>query len=316
VDDRLGATSGCSREALERREEKIGTTVVIIWEAIVHPNVFLRTFWRGEIKPQVFVAMSFSPPYRKRYEKVIAPAIEALKVDGVRLKPYRVDLSKSGDSILSDIIDGIAHSRLVLVDLSTVGHDSKTGEPYRNGNVMYELGIAIACRDSADVLMVRDDNDKFLFDVSTIPHMHIDFTRRDAKDALIAELKARLREQDFVRDARTQVALASLSEQSANLMAQFAGLKENQFIGWHGGGTITNVGHDAAIGRLLDKQLIRAEVVVSNDEGELGHYYGPTQLGLVVAAEVRKQLKAAEKDAAQKKAKAAAATKTEGKAGE
>src|SRR5947208_742360 len=116
----------------------------------MHPNVFLRTFWRTELKPQVFVAMSFAEAYRKRYENVIGPAIQDVKVDGVALMPYRVDLSKTGDSILSDIDDGIAHSRLVLVDVSSVGVDSKTGEAYRNGNVMYELGIALACRDSAD----------------------------------------------------------------------------------------------------------------------------------------------------------------------
>ena len=50
----------------------------------MHPNVFLRTFWRTELKPQVFVAVSFAEAYRKRYENVIAPKPKAPK--GTRKK--------------------------------------------------------------------------------------------------------------------------------------------------------------------------------------------------------------------------------------
>ncbi|MGH8178491.1 MAG: hypothetical protein ACREV5_19720 [Steroidobacter sp.] len=48
----------------------------------MHPNAFLKTFWRLEVKPQIFVAMSFAPEYQVRYEKVIAPAIASLRVNG------------------------------------------------------------------------------------------------------------------------------------------------------------------------------------------------------------------------------------------
>lgn len=70
--------------------------------------------------------------------------------------------------MLTDIMDGIAHSLMVLADVSTAGKDQNTGEPYRNGNVMYEVGLALACRQPAEVLLIRDDRDRFLFDVSTI----------------------------------------------------------------------------------------------------------------------------------------------------
>ena len=76
-----------------------------------------------------------------------------------------MDLSKTGDSILTDIVDGIAHSQLVPADVSTIGKDSVTGTPYRNGNVMYEVGIALACRHPSEVLLVRDDEDTFPFTV-------------------------------------------------------------------------------------------------------------------------------------------------------
>jgi hypothetical protein len=160
----------------------------------MHPNTFLRTFWQLEVKPQIFVAMSFAPEYHVRYEQVIARAISPIRLNGTPLAPYRVDISKSGDSILTDIMEGVAHSRMILVDISSVGRDSKTGEPYRNGNVMYEVGLALACRHPSEILLVRDDRDKFLFDGSTVSHMYLDFTDIEkARAALQIELEARLR---------------------------------------------------------------------------------------------------------------------------
>ncbi|MBM3500422.1 MAG: hypothetical protein FJX74_17330 [Armatimonadetes bacterium] len=168
----------------------------------MHPNVFLRSFWQLELRPEVFVAMTFSDEYRARFDEVIAPAIRSVQVGGVSLEPRRVDESRSGDSILTEIADGITHSQLVLADVSTLGRDSKSGRPYRNGNVMYEVGIALACRQPAEVLLIRDGQDRFLLDVSTIPHMTLDFTDAGAaRVRLASELVSRLRERDLVHDA-------------------------------------------------------------------------------------------------------------------
>ena len=193
----------------------------------MHPNAFLRTFWRLEVRPHVFVAMSFRPDYLARYHEVIVPAVTSLTVGGTALSPYRVDTSQSGDSILTDIVEGIAHSQLILAGLSSVGNDSHTGESFRNGNVMYEVGVALACRQPHDVLLVRDDKDKFLFDVSTIPHMTIDFTDVvAARAALNGALAARLQEQTYVNDARVRIAVASLSNTELTLLTELAVLPE------------------------------------------------------------------------------------------
>ena len=128
----------------------------------MHPNVFLKTFWRLKLEPVVFVAMSFDKRYDDRFANIITPAIESLDVGGVKLRPQRVDTSQTGDSILTEIMDGIAHSQLVLADLSTFGRDSVSGHSFRNGNVMYEVGLALACRHPSEVLLVRDDQERFL----------------------------------------------------------------------------------------------------------------------------------------------------------
>ncbi|MGC4027755.1 MAG: hypothetical protein QM696_02615 [Steroidobacteraceae bacterium] len=228
----------------------------------MHPNAYLRTYWRGEIKPQIFVAMSFDDTYARRFEDVIRPAIEGIYFNNQPLKAVRVDLSKTGDSILTDIVDGIAHSAMVLADVSTVGNDSKTGKRYRNGNVMYEVGVALACRQSAEVLLIRDDKDNFLFDVSTIPHVTLDFSDATiARTRLRDELLGRLREIDLVHDARAQVAIASLTGTERQILAAFSRYPlGNQF--WF---TQEGLATMAAIPRLLDKQLIRTAGITNDN---------------------------------------------------
>lgn len=100
---------------------------------------------------------------------------------------------------------------MILADVSSFGKDLTTGEFYRNGNVMYEVGLALACRQPSEVLLVRDDRDKFLL-ISTIPHMTIDFTNTTtAMFTLHEALIARLKERDAINDARVKLAVSGLS---------------------------------------------------------------------------------------------------------
>jgi hypothetical protein len=245
----------------------------------MHPNVFLKSFWRAELKPQVFVAMSFAPAYNQRFNLVIAPAIEAILVGDIQLKACRVDTSKSGDSILTDIMDGIAHSQMILADVSTVGIDAKTNQPYRNGNVLYEVGVALACRQSQEVLLIRDDHDRFLFDVSTIPHLTIDFSNlSSARQRLHEELIARLKERNFVNDARVKMALAGLSAEEVTMLRYLAKYSPDFVWGRKDTGTIDFI-FMVAIPRLLDKGVI--QLVGRFNQGHPA--YQLTQLGFVVA---------------------------------
>lgn len=248
----------------------------------MHPQAFLKTFWRIELRPQIFVAMSFDEKYKSRFDNIIKPAISAISIKGEYLKPYRVDLSKSGDSILTDITDGIAHSQLVLADVSSIGKDSVTDDSYRNGNVMYEVGLALACRHPSEVLLIRDDRDPFLFDVSSIPHMNIDFTNNAvALEILKDGLLARLNERKFAHDARIKLAVTSLTKEEKAELIEFA---DGRVRGREqkGGSSLFQI----ALSRLLDKQLIK---LVGEFEDGLPAYK-LTPLGLVVAQIVKSYL--------------------------
>ena len=242
----------------------------------MHPQLYLKTFWRMELKPTIFVAMSFAEKYKSRFQDVIEPAISRIVVGGTALKADRVDISMSGDSILTDIIDGIAHSQMILADISSIGKDSVTGKPFRNGNVMYEVGLALASSHSSEVLLIRDDNDKFLFDVSTIPHKKVDFTNKEvAVEELSRELVSRLNERNHMNDARVKLAAAGLTNEE---------IKTLKYIAQQGSETIfgnPNFNLSAMISnsRLLDKQIIKLEGEC--DEGII--WYSVTHLGFIVA---------------------------------
>ncbi len=255
----------------------------------MHPNAFLQTYWRMDLRPQVFVAMSFADEYKARFDKVIAPAVKSIQVNGVSLTPYRVDLSKTGDSILTDIMDGIAHSQLVLADVSTMGKDSKTGYEYRNGNVMYELGLALACRHPSEVLLVRDDHDRFLFDVSTIPHRTIDFTDEgSARQIVLEELLARLREGKHVHDARVRLAIAGLTGQEIALLKDWADLPPDRVRGWSAILSVNDALRAWPLTRLLEKQVI-CLVGEFEEQGYPGYVLTP--LGKIVAKVVKTGLR-------------------------
>ncbi len=105
---------------------------------------------------RVFCAMPFSERFNMRWDHVIKPGIAA-----AGLEAYRVDLSKTSDSIPLKILRDIGTCRLVFADVT-----SENGA--RNANVMYELGIAQAVRLPEEVIVFRSDSDRLPFDIAPI----------------------------------------------------------------------------------------------------------------------------------------------------
>ena len=126
-------------------------------------SLFYHLFPAFPREDTAFVAMSFAEAFSSRWENVLAPAIGRVKVNDKALAPVRVDARKVSDSILTEILDGIGRARVVLADITA--HDAR-GFRGRNGNVMYEVGLAHAVRLPEEVLLFRSDDQQLLFDVS------------------------------------------------------------------------------------------------------------------------------------------------------
>jgi hypothetical protein len=132
----------------------------------MYPNTFFNLFPAFPRDFKVFVAMSFDPRFDSRWKNVIAPAVRNVQVNEFPLEPYRVDVRRVSDSILTEILEGITNSLLFFADVTTIAHVDEM--PFRNANVMYEVGLAHAIRLPEEVILFRSDKDRLLFDVANV----------------------------------------------------------------------------------------------------------------------------------------------------
>jgi len=99
--------------------------------------------------PRAFVLMDFAPEFDAIFEMLI---VAAMKEAG--FEAFRADNIKSQSNIIRDIIHSIAHSNLIIADL--------TGS---NPNVYYELGIAHGLR--RPVVLLTQEISELPFDLKS-----------------------------------------------------------------------------------------------------------------------------------------------------
>src|ERR1700733_4122698 len=106
----------------------------------MHPHTFYANLFEHQKRDEVFVIMSFAPEFEPRWRDIIEPCIR----EDLGLTANRVDYSNSGESVIHDILDGLAHAKVVVADITSTEMFDKRGNKWaqRNGNVMWELGIA------------------------------------------------------------------------------------------------------------------------------------------------------------------------------
>ena len=184
------------------------------------PSSFFNLFPPFPREEKVFVAMSFDPVFEHRWTEVISPAIQRVEVSGSRLQPLRVDARRVSDSIITEILTGISRSKLVIADVTTVGH--LAGKPYRNGNVMYELGLAHAVRLPEEVLLFRSDRDPLLFDMANVRvnSYDPDAEPEKAMDLVAGSIIDALREIDLRRGLAIKSAADSLDFESWSILLE------------------------------------------------------------------------------------------------
>lgn len=257
----------------------------------MHPNAYLRTLWRNETLDEVFVAMSFDERYKRRFNEVLRPAIEDQPIAGFQLRAFRVDNSNTGDSILTEIVDHISHCRIVLGDVSAIDEGRYTDVPIRNGNVMYEIGVALACRLPSEVLLIRDDDKKFLFDVSSVPNRTIDFKDSGKAIELIrSAIHDRIAETNLTSDARIRLAVRTLTQDEHRVLKEFAELAPDEVrdiaMNVAGRGLLSNPNARGVEG-LLQKGCLRT-VGINVPQGSM--FYATTPFGYALAKAAEAEL--------------------------
>jgi hypothetical protein len=226
----------------------------------MYPLHFLGLFPPFPREDKVFVAMSFDPRFDRRWNEVIAPAVRRVFRNEVPLEPFRVDSRKVSESILTEILDGISKSRLVLADITTIG--KLNDNSIRNGNVMYEVGIAHAVRLPEEVLLFRSDDDSLLFDTSNVrvnkyePEASPDV----ARDAIVSAMLDAFREIDLRRNIAVQRAAETLNAPSLMILVEALTRSEVKHPPMKTmGQALGNSARAAAIDRLLEAGALRAK---------------------------------------------------------
>jgi hypothetical protein len=234
----------------------------------MYPHTFMSLFPPFPTSNRVFVAMSFHERFASRWNDVIAPAIHRVEIDGVPLEPYRVDARRISDSILTEILGGISNARLVFADVTSV--TEAPDPPVRNGNVMYEVGIAHATRLAEEVLLFRSDRQALLFDVANVrvneydpdhePAMAVDKIQETILDAL--------REIQLQRHRAIGRALASLDYPCLKILIESpAGIAHPKIDTMRD--ALSKRAVESAISRLLDIGILSSEPIVFNPQMNL-----------------------------------------------
>jgi hypothetical protein len=235
----------------------------------MYPRDYFDTFWRFNIRPQVFVAMSFDTAMQDIWRDIIKPAVES-----TGLQPYRVDVTTISGSIITDIMEGIAHARLVLGDLTAM----PSGFP--NANVMYEVGLAHALRMSSEVLLVRGDSNRLIFDVSTIRvHRYNPADIPTAKAQLARLMHDCLKEVELTKSLKVQQAVESLDGPCLRVLQEHAadggfGIQATMNMG----DIMSSIPYRFAVNRLFELGMICSVPPV----GKAAELYHWTDFGIVI----------------------------------
>ena len=173
----------------------------------MHPREYFDSFWRNDLREEAFVAMSFDASMEPIWLKLIEPAIRAVK-----LRACRVDTTQISGDIQMKIMEGIAHSRLVLGELTGVlSHRHRLDELSPSANVMYEIGLAHAVRQEVEVLLIAATGSRIPFDISAARvHFYDPDSPNEACAQLAQWLKAALEEVDLRKHLKVEAATKAL----------------------------------------------------------------------------------------------------------
>lgn len=247
----------------------------------MYPRDFLDSYWRPSLKDIVFVAMPFHDEFKKTWEEAIRPAVE--EDLSPALTAVRVDISTLSGSIVTDILDGIAHARIVLADISIARDGKWKGQ--RNANVMYELGLAHATRQSPEVILIRADSEEINFDLAGIRVNSYDRSDlSNARTQIHFLLKDALREIDQSKSIQVLKAVDALDSDAMDFINLWA-----DDVGFHGpsannmGAALLSINKSAALSRLQSLGIVRCEP--NHSSGKPAFIW--TAFGKAVIAKVR-----------------------------
>jgi hypothetical protein len=228
----------------------------------VYPATFFGLFPPFPRDLRAFVAMSFDHRFDARWEHVLSRGITKVRIGDEPLQPHRIDLTMSGDSVLTGILDEISRCRIVVADITALGeHD---GRVVRNENVFYEVALAHAVRLPEEVVLFRSDDQPLAFDISNVrvhryePDQNPDAARNLVSDVIVASLtELKLRRHLAIRRAADSLDADSWAVLGEAQLAAGVLPPDRRTVGQ----VLGTAARLNAISRLLDLTAIRADFI-------------------------------------------------------
>lgn len=248
----------------------------------MHPHTFYSTLYDYNKRDEVFVIMSFAPEFQPRWHQVIEPTIR----DNLNLYPNRVDYNQSGEAVVHDILDGIAHARLIVADITSVHMSDSRGTvwPQRNGNVMWELGIAHVMRLPDEIILIRSDSDPSIFDLTQFRAFQYEPSDVAAARAVLLELaRDRLKSVAHTKSDYVRKCAEALDPHALHFLIMRAPMDKNPFY--------IELQNAMQVARLFELGILKAAHFKMVDTTEVEQMrmdvkYSMTQLGLDVQSYV------------------------------
>jgi hypothetical protein len=211
-----------------------------------------------------------------------------------------VDAWRVSDSILTDVLNGISTARVIFADISSIG--ANDGRAIRNGNVMYEVGLAHAARQPEEVVLFRSDNDPLLFDLSNVRVNKYDPDNNPeaAREQICAAIIEAVKETDLRKSIAVKQVAAALDFTCWSILIE----TKDDFIVHPVVRSMRDAASQApvlsAISRLLELNVIQAEWVditpetwaqISSGPPERAVNYKLTEFGVAVRTIAREKLR-------------------------
>ncbi|MFH1209626.1 MAG: hypothetical protein V1663_02455 [archaeon] len=177
----------------------------------MYPKHFFERFWEGSQENQLFVGIAFDDSVNQKFRVIN----NAAKKIGFK-KAFRVGLDTEANSINDVIFDGIAHSKMLLFDLSD-------DERYNgiNPNVIYELGIANVIRESFDIVLIRKISKGKLKLPFDIQGLNINFFNGNLTEKFIKKkVSDALKNQEWHKSKRVKAVSESIDDLGLGLMIE------------------------------------------------------------------------------------------------
>ena len=187
----------------------------------MYPATFFGLFPPFQRTDRVFVAMSFDARFDDRWAQILEPAITNITIEGRELTAHRVDLSRRGDSVLTEILEEIARCRVLVADITTIA--IVQNRSIRNANVMYEVGLAHAVRLPEEVVLLRSDDDPLPFDVANVRvHTYNPEQQSEAREYVTELIIDALRSIEVAKSQAVQHTCETLDFESWDILYEIA----------------------------------------------------------------------------------------------